>query len=369
MSPGGKGFSLTAVGDLQVGDSSTCIGFGFNSRYAATGLEPVFQDTRALFEGADIVFGNLESTLSTHGLQADSWHSAQMRGVPVYARQLRQAGFTVLNVANNHAVQHGAASFQDTLGILRAAGIAPCGVRGTDGWSSEPVIIPVSTAVKVGILAYCHRPRQYGESTPPYAEGSLAEMLRDVARLRSMVDYVVVSLHWGEEFVPEPSRAEVTQAMALVDAGVALILGHHPHVLRPVERYLNGLIAYSLGNFAADMIWHEPLRRGGVLRCRVGETGVEWAELTRTRIDEGFCPRRESPPHVIEASDRDGDGLSEAAYAAAIARTIRDQRMAAYSYSLRHLHRFPPRMLFQLARVTLRNKIGALLPSTSGEGR
>lgn len=369
MSDRTKTFSLVAVGDLQLGDSSVCVGFGFNSRYSARGLEPVFADTRALFRGADIVFGNLECTLSGAGLDPGRWHSAQMRGTPSFARQLREAGFTVLNVANNHAVQHGASSFEETLAILRAAGIAPCGVKGTEGWCSTPVIVPLPASVRVGILGYCHRPRQYGTGVPPYAEGTLAEMLADVARLKAMVDYVVISLHWGEEFVPEPSQEDVGQARALVEAGVSLILGHHPHVLRPVDRHSQGLIAYSLGNFVADMVWYEPLRRGGVLACTVGAEGVQRAELTRTRIDATFAPRRLGPTEDIGTRQLGADGLGEAAYAAAIARTISAQRVAAYGFALRNLHRFPPRMLAQLAGVTLRNKINAVLPAPRGQGQ
>jgi poly-gamma-glutamate synthesis protein (capsule biosynthesis protein) len=369
MNDRGTTFSLVAVGDLQLGDSSVCVGFGFNSRYSARGLEPVLTDTRALFGGADIVFGNLECTLSGAGLDPGRWHSAQMRGTPSFARQLREAGFTVLNVANNHAVQHGASSFEETLAILRAAGIAPCGVRGTEGWCSAPVIVPVGPSLRVGVLGYCHRPRQYGTGDPPYAEGTLDDMLGDVSRLKTMVDYVVVSLHWGEEFVPQPSRGEVRQGRALVEAGASLILGHHPHVLRPVHRYRQGLIAYSLGNFVADMVWHEPLRRGAVLACTVGEEGVRRAEVTRTRIDEGFVPRRMQPAEVVGTDQPGVEGLEEAAYTAAIAQTIGAQRLAAYGFALRNLHRFPPRMLVQLAGVTLRNKISAVLPAAGERAR
>ncbi len=365
MSDSQGSFTLVAVGDLQLGDSSTCVGFGFASRWAAHGMGPVLAASAEALGGGDILFGNLECTLSSAGLEAGSWHSVQMRGIPGFATQLYQAGFRVLNVANNHAVQHGAESFRETVACLRAAGIAPCGVRGRDGWCTEPVVITTTAGVRVGILGYCHRPRQYGDETPPYAEGSRAEMLADLARLHPTVDHVVISLHWGEEFVALPSRPEVALAHGLIEAGAALIVGHHPHVLRPIVRYRNGVIAYSLGNFVADMVWHEPLRRGAVLRAKVGRTGAQTAESIRTRISDEFTPSALGAADPVEG-EAPGAGLDEADYRAAIEATISAQRRAVYGYSLRNLHRFPAAMLAQLAAVTVRNKVAALRSLAGG---
>jgi len=361
-------FTLAAVGDLQLGDSSICVGFGFCSRFADVDLNSVFADAAPRWAGVDLMFGNLETTLSSIGLIPDRWDSAQMRGLSRFGRQLRQAGFTVLNVANNHAVQHGTDAFQETVGILREAGIAPCGIRGGGDWCSEPVIVTGSSGSKLGVLGYCHRPRQYGTVTPPYAEGSLDAMLADVARLRPMVNHVAVSLHWGEEFVALPSQQEVHQARTLIEGGASVILGHHPHVLRPVEWYRSGLIAYSLGNFVGDMVWHEPLRKGAVLGCTLGDGCVLHAELTETYVDAGFIPRMLSPSRPIRADLPGPNGLDEASYQDAIGRTIRAQRRAAYGYALRNLGRFRPRLLAQLARVTIQNKLAAMVPGRENPG-
>jgi hypothetical protein len=140
-------------------------------------------------------------------------------------------------------------------------------------------------------------------------------------------------------------------------------------VLRPVERYRQGVIAYSLGNFVADMVWQEPLRRGAILDCTVGDEGVGRAELTRTRIDAGFTPRLVGPAEIIGIGGVDAEGLEETAYRTAIVQTIGAQRRSAYGFALRNLYRFPPRMLAQLAGVTLRNKIAALFPAAEDHGR
>jgi len=223
---------VAAVGDLQLGDSPTSVGFGFGSRFADSDLTSVLDGIRPALR-ADVVFGNLEVPLSPRSSATSSLSSRQMRGDPRFAPMLRAAGFTVLNVANNHAVQHGVDAFHDSVAALRAAGIAPCGLRGAAPWASAPAIL-VANSVRVGILAYCLRPRQYGDAEPPYAEGSPDEIGADVRRVSADVDCVLVSLHWGEEFVPVPSVEEASFARSLIDAGATLILGHHPHVARPV---------------------------------------------------------------------------------------------------------------------------------------
>ena len=73
--------------------------------------------------------------------------------------------------------------------------------------------------------------------------------MEDVVELRKQVDCVVVSLHWGYEYVEYPSPRQQAFARKLVRAGAQMVIGHHPHVVQGVERYQGGLIAYSLGNF------------------------------------------------------------------------------------------------------------------------
>ena len=356
-----KGVRFLAVGDLQLGDSPTCVGFGFCSHYgdemhrALAGVQP-------LLAGADIAFGNLETPLSECGLKPGSWASFQLRGRSAYAPALRAAGFTVLNVANNHAAQHGVATFHDSRRVLTDAGLASCGVRGTATWTSEPVVLPTPAGAKVGVLGYCLRPRQYGPDVPPYAEGEPESMRADVARLRASVDYVVVSLHWGEEFVDTPSAAEVALGRSLVDAGAVLVVGHHPHVLRPWERYRDGVIAYSLGNFAGDMVWYPPFRRGGMLECVLSAGGVSSARVLTTRADEDLAVVAEEgsgAPPLTQLK-----GLTESEYQAEIGRTQREQRLASYGFALRNLHRYRLTMLGQLAARTLLNKVAG-----AGKGR
>ncbi|HET7189748.1 MAG TPA: CapA family protein [Gemmatimonadaceae bacterium] len=351
--------TLIAVGDLQLGDSPTTVGYGFHSRYRGTPLDTLLTAVAPALAGGEIVFGNLETTLVSAAAGERRRGTLQLRGEPSYAGDLRRAGFTVVNVANNHAVQHGDATFHATLATVRAAGIACCGVRGVAPWASEPVLLP-GAGGPVGLLGYCLRPRQYGHAEPPYAEGTAESIRADVERLRARGAIVVVSLHWGEEFVPQPSASEVALGRSIIDAGAALVLGHHPHVVRPVERYKHGVIAYSLGNFIGDMVWYPPFRRGAILRCSLNDGGVVEATTRTTVLGHDFRPVLADQDAAAPVATAALEGLDVDAYAREISLTMRRQRRASYRAALANLPRTPPAILAQLASDTVHNKVGAL---------
>ena len=306
---------------------------------------------------ADIVFGNLETPLSDLDLDRTR-RSRQLRGRPEYAASLRAGGFSVLSVASNHALEHGVDAFVASARQLESVGINPCGQRGLDGWTARPVTQLVKN-LRVGFLAYSMRPASPPPPPASYALAAEEEILTDVARLRAETDCLVVSLHWGEEFVPQPSEGEVAFARALVDAGVSLILGHHPHVARPVERYRNAVIAYSLGNFAADMIWYDPLRNGLMLECEITRQGVGRACVHRVRIDRFYLPAALASEVVAERQEP-LRGLPREDYIREARRTVRAQRRALYRYTALNAWRFEPGALLDLAAKTLGGKLARL---------
>jgi poly-gamma-glutamate synthesis protein (capsule biosynthesis protein) len=333
------------------------VGFGFRSIVSRESLVGALADFRSVVGPSDISFANLETPLSDVGLDRTARRSRQLRGVPAYAPVLRSAGFTILNVANNHSLEHGREAFLDSVSRIESLGIAVCGQRGVDGWSSRPAILTVN-GMRIGAIGFTLRPA--GDTTDrPHAEPTEEEILRDVACLRADVDCVIVSLHWGEEFVLVPSTKEVELAHAIVDAGASVILGHHPHVARPVERYRGAVIAYSLGNFAADMVWHDPLRRGLVLDCELVPGGVAQARVYQSRIDNSFLPRvsRADSPPLIQSTVA---ALPPDEYRREARDTVRAQRRALYRYTVRNAWRFDPRMLVDLAVRTARGKVAGL---------
>jgi gamma-polyglutamate biosynthesis protein CapA len=354
---------LAAVGDLMLGDSSICTGYGFGSRYAEADFAMAMAAVSTLFGSADIVFGNLECCLSQHGHDPRQRSSTHLRGRPGYATGLRDAGFDIVSVANNHSFQHGLHVFEETVALLTEAGVACCGVRGIAPWYSDPVVMEAA-GLRLGFLGYCLRPRQYSLETPPYAEGDEDSVSADIRRLKPDVDHVIVSLHWGEEYVSESSEEEVGFGHALIDAGAAVILGHHPHVPRPVERYRDGVIAYSLGNFMSDMIWYPPLCDTVVLDVAL-DAAVADVSVRRLLIGEDLLPAVTTPA-VVEEAVMDVTRLDESHYRREVARTAREARWTGYRYAAANARRFRSPTLRQLIVTTARNKLKALLGRVAG---
>ena len=348
---------LVAVGDLMLGDSANTVGFGVNSRYPGATIAQVFTELTTRLEGADIVLGNLECPLSPAGVGESAWARDQMRGDAAYAAALRTAGFTSISIANNHAMQHGESGFAATVGALREAGLHIVGVRGSPPWACEPVRTVTAAGTSIVLLGYCWRPRQYGEGPPPFADASLDGVLGDIERAAATTDVVIVSLHWGDEFVSQPSETDVLAARSMIAAGASCLVGHHPHVTRPVVMLDDQPVAYSLGNAVSDMLWMPALREGFLLDAVLGseQTTMRVTRLLtdaeyRIRVGEDVRFRADAlaPLDAREYSDAVQQGLSE-------------QRAAQYAHLLRNSTRLAPGVLKTLVTTSARNKWRALV--------
>src|SRR5688500_6970833 len=120
--------TLVAVGDISFGDHFVCASFGVDSMLRTKRNLDVFENVKAILRGRDIVFANLETVLSEAGLERARLDSMHMRGRPQYITQLESGGFNVMNVANNHMLQHGRRAFEETIELLKSHRILPVGL-------------------------------------------------------------------------------------------------------------------------------------------------------------------------------------------------------------------------------------------------
>ena len=204
---------------------------------------------------ADLVLGNLESVISDKGQNLGSIYS--FRASPKAIEGLAFAGFDVLAVANNHSLDWGVEAFIDSMARLSQTNIATIGGGTTKDRTHAPVVKKIK-GTDIGFLGYTNLGSplwEAGEYTPGIAwvdEGTILEFQKDILKAKNEVDVLVVSLHFGEEYQKEPSFVQQLLSKAAVDAGANVVVGHHPHVVQPVEQYNRGWIAYSLGNFVFD---------------------------------------------------------------------------------------------------------------------
>jgi poly-gamma-glutamate synthesis protein (capsule biosynthesis protein) len=221
--------------------------YSFNDYYA---------DIKSLIEPADIAFINQETLLAgeTYGFSGyPRFNTPQEAGAALAA-----LGFDVINHATNHIMDKGEEAvfatmdFWDTFPGVQYLGI----YRSREGRESKKVIIKKNN-ITVGFLAYTYGTN--GLPVPrdkPYMVSLIDEavMKKEITALRPLCDFLVVSMHWGEEYRHRPTKEQERLARFLAGQEVDLIFGHHPHVLEPYE-YLDRpgggktLCFYSLGNF------------------------------------------------------------------------------------------------------------------------
>ena len=253
---------ILAVGDIMAGDTPLRFGFGAGTSLLKVGCEQMARRLKALLHPADLIIGNLESPLGSIPWPMTDYANHQLLADTSVARALSLAGVNVLNIANNHIMQHGRERFDETVAALTAEGIAIVG-RSVSGFS-QPYRLTIN-GVRIVIFGFSLRPEVYSTRSLPYAQADSPERLvASVERCGADWDLCIVCLHWGAEYMnyPAPSQTQISEL--LFKAGVDIILGHHPHVLQPVEVFEGKLVAYSLGNFVFDM-WRPWVRQSAVL--------------------------------------------------------------------------------------------------------
>jgi poly-gamma-glutamate capsule biosynthesis protein CapA/YwtB (metallophosphatase superfamily) len=248
---------------------------------------------------ADISLGNLEGTLATGGSSkcgAGSTDCFAFRAPPSYSAALKRAGFTIMNLANNHALDFGEQGQAETIAALRRVGLRYTGRPGE-------VAVLRRSGTKVAFVGFA--PYRWAQDLLDIE--AAADLVRKADR---KADIVVVTMHAGAEgsdhqrvrpgtetFLGEPRGNVVAFSHAVVRAGADLVVGHGPHVLRGVEWYRGRVIAYSLGNFLGNGTLNVSGVSGqaAILRSTLRRDG-SWVEgkLVPVRLTSGGLPRVDS---------------------------------------------------------------------------
>jgi gamma-polyglutamate biosynthesis protein CapA len=242
-----------------------------------------FRKIGPLMASSDIAFVNLESPFSDRGRYFDS--GLIFHAPPETIAGLQAARVAIASTANNHTRDCASHGVEFTVGWLRAHSIEPLGTSESEARTHEGVIL-ARNGVRFGFLGYTFD-QQNGNWRDIDARIALADpaaVCRDVTALRKRADVVIVSMHNGVEYVPRPNRAQIAFAHAAIDAGAALVIGHHPHVVQPEETYRGGLIFYSLGNFVFDQYQREATQHGEIVQISFLGTRVLSTHVMRVRI-------------------------------------------------------------------------------------
>jgi hypothetical protein len=236
----------------------------------AEGWGSLLADVSDVFKGADFGFVNLETPVApAHSKGSKPF----MFDAPVALPEaLKANGIKIVSFANNHVMDQGWAGFAETRGHLHEVGLQFLGSGDTQGQTWQPVVVEAN-GIKVGWLGmtrWLNGNRNPDKDDQPHVnffpypgEGGgapgadEAQVLAAVKAAKAQCDMLVISVHWGTEYAPAPRPEDVDIAHKMIDAGASVIVGHHPHVLQPIETYTTAdgrmaVIFYSLGNFLSN---------------------------------------------------------------------------------------------------------------------
>lgn len=232
--------SVLAVGDIMLGERTKNVIREHGPDYPFAGVVP-------LLRRSEIVFGNLEGPFAREAPRTDRTFSYRVK--PKLAMALARANVNVVTLANNHLTDCGKAGVLETLKALATAGVNAVGAADNERAAHLPVILQAGR-LRVGLLGYYWNRRTAATSDLPGSAMDTPENLRsDIGALRKEVDRVVVEFHWGIPYEREPLPEDREKARLAVDCGADVVVGHHPHVIQPIEIYRGCPIFYSVGNF------------------------------------------------------------------------------------------------------------------------
>ena len=239
---------------------------------------------------ADILFGNLEGPISDKGQKVGSAYSFHMDSRTIDG--LTFAGFDVLSLANNHMLDYTRLAMEDTFSRLRESNIDYIGAGLNETEAYSPLIKDMN-GTKIAFLAFTNLGPLSWEATEDrsgIALFSKEKLENAIKNAKSKTDLVTVSFHFGDEYKSSPTEEQKTIAHLAIDSGADLVVGHHSHVIGPIEEYKGKYIAYSLGNFVFDQSFSEETMKGLILKLVIGNKKIEEIIPIEIKINHYFQP-------------------------------------------------------------------------------
>ncbi|MDP2933793.1 MAG: CapA family protein [bacterium] len=241
---------------------------------------------------SDFNFGNLESPFSGRNNITPS--GSMVFNAPTNnIKGLVDNNFKILSLANNHALDQGIKGLNFTREHLAESGIASVGAGNNqdEAWQGEVVEV---RGIKIGFLAASYASQNdggKGKNAYVARTDDFETLKSKVLNLKSQADIVIVSMHAGTEYALQPNTAQTDFAHAAIDAGADVVVGHHPHWVQGYEKYGNGIIFYSLGNFIFDQEWSQKTKEGLAVKIKISDSKLQSAELFPIIIENYCCAR------------------------------------------------------------------------------
>lgn len=273
--------NILLTGDIMLGGN-------LDNLLCEKGFDFPFKPLSSYYTVADIVFGNLEAPLSCDGVPQKNKILLHQNGQAPAG--LKDAGYDIFSIANNHIMDYGEDALIKTIDILEEHGLGHVGAGADISQATKPVEF-LKKGVKISFLAYASSTTDESNPLISAGEHDAGVALLDIKNIKEDInalqkkhaDIIAVSLHWGLDKYHYPLPKQIDWAHEIIDAGANIIIGHHSHCLQAVEIYKKGIIAYSLGNFVfGDFLllngnmnrWTKRNRATALLRVTIAKEGV-----------------------------------------------------------------------------------------------
>lgn len=237
------------------------------------GKDRIFSGVKNLFSNYDIVVGNLEGTITNNESVARKNNKILRFTFDTdYSGVLKDAGFDILNLANNHALDFGIDGYSQTIENLNSVGIKSFGSPRND---SNLSVLVNKNGKDLCFVGY-HDLFTFNESP----------VISEIKALNDKCDFLTVFTHWGDEYKTKSNSRQQKLAYEFIDSGADLIIGTHPHVVQEIEEYKGKRIFYSLGNFVFDQDFSVNTKNGNAIGVDISDADIKY-EVVPISIDEG----------------------------------------------------------------------------------
>ncbi|MHA1751264.1 MAG: CapA family protein [Candidatus Helarchaeota archaeon] len=227
-----------------------------------------------IFKNSDFIFGNLETVISNNKKSVVK-KATTIRFPKNQIKYLKNAGFNILNIANNHILDFGMDGLLDTFNALKDENINVLGVKIKN--SDKRYIILEKNNIKIGLKGCIE-----GYQNEIFLNIWSEKLIQIIKNLKNKVNVLIISVHWGAEYNTVPRPVFIKRARYLINSGANIILGHHPHIIQHIEEYKKGLIIYSLGNFwfysPSDKVFKFS-KVGLVLKLVLNKDGIKFYDI------------------------------------------------------------------------------------------
>lgn len=288
------GVQLSFVGDVMLGR--------YIGQYGdAYGYDGFFDQTSPIWANSDYTFANLECAVvmrdpSEYTRDKKEIHLAAS---PNSVQAMLASGINAINCANNHSHDYGTDAFREALAYFDSIGLSYSGTtfrydeRGERLLSTQLI---TKNQQRIGFIGVTSVVYEGLNATSGVLTSSNYSLLTAVYEAHVANDLTVVYVHWGKEYNTDPTDVQKELAHRLIDAGADIVVGSHSHCLQPVEKYGNGIIFYSLGNFVMDQI-NTFTRDSVVVQYNQSNDGSRFFELIPISVNDGI-------PQAIESGYR-----------------------------------------------------------------